>query len=38
MILLSLIGLTNYDGYLMIDLTNICVYDAICGLRNNICT
>ncbi|EKU40065.1 hypothetical protein ACINWC141_0110 [Acinetobacter sp. WC-141] len=38
MILLNHIGHTNIDGYLMIDLANISVYDAVCGLRNNICT
>ncbi|EXE75844.1 hypothetical protein J582_1941 [Acinetobacter sp. 1566109] len=38
MILLNSIGHTNYGDYLIVDLANICVYDAICGLRNNICT
>jgi len=38
LILLITIGHTNCGGYLMIDLANICVYDAIYGLRNNICT
>ncbi|ETR96594.1 hypothetical protein M211_0065 [Acinetobacter lactucae] len=38
MILLISIGHTNCGVYLIVDLQNNCVYDAICGLRNNICT
>ncbi|EXC58705.1 hypothetical protein J629_0748 [Acinetobacter baumannii 1207552] len=38
MIFLVYIGHTNCDNYLIIDLTNNCVYDAHCGLRKNICT
>ncbi|EXB83311.1 hypothetical protein J542_2074 [Acinetobacter baumannii 299505] len=38
LILLSTIGHTNLGNYLIIDLTNNCVYDAHCGLRKNICT
>ncbi|GAM33076.1 hypothetical protein P23_3619 [Acinetobacter calcoaceticus] len=38
MILLGTIGHTNFGDYLMLELANARVYDAICGLRNNICT
>ncbi|EGJ59772.1 hypothetical protein J891_1715 [Acinetobacter baumannii 44327_8] len=37
LILLSTIGNTNFGDYLIIDLTNNCVYDAHCDLRKNIC-
>ncbi|KCY09776.1 hypothetical protein J599_3296 [Acinetobacter baumannii 1598530] len=33
MIFLGYIGHTNCGNYLIIDLTNNCVYDAHCGLR-----
>jgi len=38
LILLGTIGHTNCGDYLMLELANVCVYDSICGLRNNICT
>ncbi|AVN07654.1 hypothetical protein ACIN7338_0133 [Acinetobacter baumannii OIFC338] len=38
LIFLGYIGHTNCGNYLIIDLTNNCVYDAPCGLRNSIYT
>jgi len=38
LILLGTIGHTNFGDYLMLELTNVGVYDAICGFINNVCT